>query len=118
MVEHSPVSQLTRSIQDRLFIGSLGLIFGSACAYLLVSWHGRPWSEERDWLIRFLALIRIEGLSTVLSGSLFGVVRAIWTPDWIERRLKQAFWHFLLLVFVVGLFGTAICFYMLFIGPA
>jgi hypothetical protein len=110
------VSQLTRSIQDRLFIGILGLIFAPACAYLLIFWHGRPWAEETDWFIRLLVLIRIEGISAVFSVALFGVIWAIWTPDWIERRLKKAFGHFLLLVFGVSLLGTAVCFYMLFIG--
>jgi hypothetical protein len=63
-----------------------------------------------------LALIRIEGISTVLAVALFGIIWAIWTPDWIEQKLKKAFGHFLLLVFGVSLLNTALCFYMLFAG--
>jgi hypothetical protein len=110
------VSQLTRSIQDRLFIGILSLIFAPACAYLLIFWRGRPWMDETDWVIRLLALIRVEGISAVFSVALFGIVWAVWTPDWIERRLKRAFWHFFLLVFAVSVLVTCICFYMLFAG--
>ena len=112
------MSQLTRSIQDRLFIGILGLIFAPACAYLLIFWSGRHWSEETDWFIRLLGLIRIEGISAVFSVSVFGVIWAIWTPDWIERRLRRAFSHFLLLVFFVSLLVTAVFLYMLFMDTA
>ena len=110
------MSQLTRSVQDCLFIGILGLIFAPASAYLLIFWHGRPWSEETDWFIRLLALIRIEGISAVFSVALFGLIWAIWTPDWIEQRLRKAFAHFLFLVFVVSLLVTGLCLVILFFG--
>jgi hypothetical protein len=112
------VSQLTRSLQDRLFIGILGVIFAPTCAYLLIFWHGRPWSEETDWLIRLLALIRIEGISAVFSVAVFGIVWAIWTPDWIERRLRNAFGHFLWIVFGGSLLVTGLCLYMLCAGTS
>ena len=112
------MSQLTRSNQDRLFIGSLGLLFAPFCGYALFFGYGRPWTEEADWVYRLLALIRIDGLSIVFSGSVLGIIWAIWTPDWIERRLKKAFFRFLLLMFIVGVLITLACFYMLFAGNA
>ena len=118
MLERLAMSQLTRSIQDRVFIGFLSLIFAPACGYFLIFWRGRPWTEETDWVIRLLSLIRIEGISAVFSVALFGIIWAIWTPDWIERRLRKAFGHFLLLVFVVSLLVTALCFYIFFAGTA
>ncbi len=111
-------SQLTRSVQDRVFVGILSAIFAPACAYLLIFWHGRLWTDETDWLIRILALIRIEGISTVFSVALFGIVWAVWTPDWIERRLRKAFSHFVVLVFGVSLLVTGLCILMLFAGPS
>jgi ABC-type spermidine/putrescine transport system permease subunit II len=110
------VSQLTRSIQDRLFVGLLGAVFAPACGYALFFVPVRPWHEETDWVYRLLALLRIEALSVVFSISMFGLIWAIWTPDWIEHRLKKAFRRFLLLVFITSVIVTAICFYMLFIG--
>lgn len=110
------MSQLTRSLQDRLFIGILGIIFAPPCAYILIFVHGRPWTEETDWLIRVLALIRIEVISAVFFIGLFGVIWAIWTPDWIERRLKKAVVHFLLLVFAVNVLVMGLCLFMFFVG--
>jgi hypothetical protein len=110
------VSQLTRSVQDRLFVGLLGLLFAPFCGYALFFGYGRPWTEEPDWVYRLLALIRIEGLGAVFSVAVFGIIWAIWTPDWIERRLKKAFARFLLLVFTVCVVVTLMCFYMLFAG--
>ena len=112
--ESITVSQLTRSLQDRLFIGLLSLLFGPACGYLLIFHRGRPWSEETDWAFRLMSLLRIEGLSVVFSVAAFGIVWAIWAPDWIERRLRKAFGHFILLVFLVSVLVTFACFYMLF----
>jgi hypothetical protein len=112
------MSQLTRSIQDRLFIGSLGLLFAPFCGYALFFGYGRPWTEETDWVYRLLALIRVEGLSVVFSGSVLGIIWAIWTPDWIERRFKKTVFRFLLLIFIVGLLCTLMCFYMLFAAKA
>jgi hypothetical protein len=110
------VSRLTRSIQDRIFIGLLGLVFAPVCGYFLFFVPIRPWHGETDWVFRALALLRIEGLSVVFSIASLGLVWAVWTPDWIERRLRKAVHRLLLLVFVVSVCVTAICFYMLVVG--
>jgi hypothetical protein len=111
------VSQLTRSIQDRVFVGLLGVVFAQVCGYLLFFVRVRPWTEETDWTYRILSLLRVEGLSIVFSIASLAVVWAIWTPDWIEQPLRKAFGRFLIFLFVVSLLLTAMCFYMLFSGP-
>jgi hypothetical protein len=112
------VSQLTRSIQDRLFVGILSAIFAPACGYTLLAVRSHPWAQEKDWFLRTFALLAVEGVSAVFFVAVFGLIWAIWTPDWIERRLKKAFLRFLLVVFAVGMFVTGICFYMAFFGAA
>jgi hypothetical protein len=104
------MSQLTRSLQDRVFVGALGLVFAPVCGYLLFFVHVRPWTEEIDWTYRILSLLHVEGLSIVFSVASLAVVWAIWTPDWIEQRLRKAFGHFLIFLFVVSLLITAMCF--------
>ena len=111
------MSQLTRSLQDRIFVGLLGAVFAPVCGYLLFFVHVRPWTEETDCAYRILSLLRIQGLSIVFSIASLAVVWAIWTPDWIEHRLRKAFGRFLIFLFVVSLLLTALCFYMLFAGP-
>ena len=74
--------------------------------------------RKTDWVFRLLSLLRVEGLSAVFAVAVLGIIWAIWTPDWIERRLKKAFVRFLLLVLVVDILVTAACFYMLFTGTA
>jgi hypothetical protein len=115
-IEYVPVSQLTRSIQDRLFVGLLGLLFAPPCGYALICLRGRPWTEETDWVYRLMSLLRLEGLGIVFSIASLGVVWAMWTPNWIEQRLRKAFARFLLFLFIVSAFVTAVCFYMLVAG--
>jgi hypothetical protein len=55
------VSQLTRSIQDRLFVGILSAIFAPACGYTLLAIRSRPWAQEKDWFLCTFALLAVEG---------------------------------------------------------
>ena len=110
------MSQLTRSLQDRLFVGVLSAVFAPATGYWLFAAHSRPLPQANDWFLRTFAFLSIEAVTAVFFVTVFGFIWAIWTPDWIERRLKSAVLKFLVVLSAVALFLTGISFYMLVSG--
>ena len=98
------MSGLTRSIQDRLFIGILSLVFGPFTGWLLYERTKAPGNlhPHDDWVLWCLYSVIAEGIAAVFLVSVFGLIWALFTPNWVEKLLRKAFSHFLLAVIGVG----------------
>jgi hypothetical protein len=97
------MSQLTRSIKDRLFVGLLSAVFVACFGFLLADRfekHDVPHdpAPASDWVWDVFSFLLSDLFLVVFVGSVFGVVWAIFTPDWLERLLKKVFLRFLLLI--------------------
>ena len=79
MLQTPYVSQLTRSLQDRLFVGILSAIFAPITGYWLATVQSRPLPDEKDWFLRTFVLLSIEAVTAVFFIALFGLIWAIWT---------------------------------------
>src|SRR5438477_5657652 len=108
------MGSLTRSITDRVFVGLLSLIFAPICAFFLYVRFtlGEPFQHE-DWVLRLLVLIVFEGIGAVFLISVLGLIWALWTPNWIERLLRQAFRHFVFVLFTFGIVISGIALFLL-----
>lgn len=98
------MSRLTRSITDRLFVGFFSAVFAPLAGLLLYAQltHSSPAAGE-DWLVHLFFFFVFECVTVIFLGSILGLVWAVWTPDWIERRLKHSVSHFVVMLCAVGI---------------
>ncbi len=106
------MSQLTRSITDRLFVGLLSALLLPVCAFFIYArlTRGNP-AQGADWTVGLLLFLVFECIGVVLLGSVLGIIWALWTPDWLERRLKHTVGHFVFLLCAFGFVLSAIVLY-------
>ena len=98
------MSGLTRSITDRLFVGLLSAAFAPLSGFILYARLTRPSpSTGQDWVVHLFFFCVFECITVIFIGSVLGIVWAIWTPDWIERRLRHSVRHFIVLLCAVGI---------------
>jgi hypothetical protein len=81
---------LTRSVTDRVFVGLMGAVFAPLSGFVLYAQLTRPEpTVPDDWFVRVFFFLIFEGVCVVFVGCVLGIIWAIWTPDWIERKLRH-----------------------------
>jgi hypothetical protein len=95
----------------------MGAAFAPASGYFLYSRYtnGDP-ARGQDWVLQVLAFLFFEIITVIFIGSLLGIAWALFTPAWIEQRLRREFIHFTLLISGVGFVVTGIIFWSWFFG--
>jgi hypothetical protein len=107
---------ITRSIQDRVFLGLMGLLFMGSTGYVLYVHHSTPRPDDLgigSWLL----IILIE--EVVITIFLLASCCFIWgvaAPRWIERLFEQAIYKFVLLLAVISLLLLGVMIYVFSVG--
>jgi hypothetical protein len=107
---------ITRSIQDRVFLGLLGLLLMLPTGYLLYFHHTTVWPHEMSlgtWL--FLIFID-EVVLTVFLLALCSFICGIAAPHWIERLFEKTIAKFVLLLGVISLLLVGVMIYVFSVG--
>jgi hypothetical protein len=89
---------LTRSITDRLFVGLLSAVFAPVFGFgVYVGLISPNRATGEDWLVRVFFFLAFECIGVLFLVCVLGIAWSIWTPNWIERTLKQSLRHFVAL---------------------
>src|SRR5436190_143354 len=98
------MSSLTRSITDRVFVGLLGAVFAPLSGFFLYVRYtrGNP-ADGLGGMAQLLVFLVLQFCGLVFLGSLFAMLWALFTPEWIEQRLRRDFRRFGRLVLFIAL---------------
>src|SRR5205085_11809017 len=75
---------ITRSIQDRVFLGLMGLVFMLPTGYVLYHHHSMPWPKDMSIGARLLVIFIDEVVLVVFLLALYSFIWGIAAPRWIE----------------------------------
>jgi hypothetical protein len=94
---------ITRSIQDRIFLGVMGLLFMLPTGYMLYNYHTKPHSESLSPGIKLLFIFVYEVIATIFVLALCAFIWGIAAPKWIERFFEKALSKFALMILLGAL---------------
>ena len=107
---------ITRSIQDRVFLGLMGLVFMLPTAYLLYLHHTEVWHRHMSVGSRLLLVFFDEVILTVFLLALCSFIWGIAAPRWIERFFEKTLGKFILMLALISLLLLGVMIYVLSVG--
>lgn len=107
---------ITRSIQDRVFLGLMGLLFMLPTGYVLYGYHTKPWPRDLSLGARLLLIFTDEVVLAVFLLALCSFIWGIAAPRWIERLFEQAISKFILLLALIALISLGVAVYIFSVG--
>jgi len=101
---------ITRSVQDRLFLGVMGLLFMLPTGYVLYHHHSMTWPPEMTLGVRLLVIFIDEIVLVVFLLALCSFIWGVAAPRWIERFFEKIISKFVLMLALISLllFGVMI----------
>src|SRR5579862_4442649 len=94
---------ITRSIQDRVFLGLMGLVFMLPTGYLLYHHYSMPWPKDMSIGTRLFFIFIDEVVFVVFVLALCSFIWGIAAPRWIERFFEKTIGKFILMLALISL---------------
>src|ERR1017187_7897718 len=107
---------ITRSIQDRVFLGLMGLLFMLPTGYLLYHHHTSVWPRDMTISARLLVIFIDEVVLAVFSLALCSFIWGIAAPRWIERFFEKTIGKFILMLALISLLLLGVMIYVFSVG--
>src|SRR5262245_35362568 len=107
---------ITRSIPDRVFLGSMGLVFMLLTGYLLYYHHTEVWHRDMSMGARSLLIFFDEVNLTVFLLALCSFIWGVAAPRWIERFFEKTIRKFLLMLGLISLLLFGVMIYVFSVG--
>ena len=108
--------KITRSIQDRVFLGLLGLVFMMPTGYVLYHHHAEVWPRDMSVGVRFLLIVIDEVVLTIFLLAFCSFVWGIAAPRWIERFFEKTIRKFILILALISLLLLGVVIYVFSVG--
>ena len=103
---------ITRGIQDRVFLGLMGLVFMLPTGYLLYLHHAEVWPRSMTLSARLLLIFFDEVILTVFLLALCSFIWGVAAPRWIERFFEKTIGKFILMLALISLLLLGIMIYV------
>ncbi len=107
---------ITRSVQDRAFLGLMGWLFMLACGYLLYHHHTAVWPRNLSVGARLFLIFADEVVLTVFLLALCSFIWGVAAPRWIERLLEKTIAKLLLMLAAISLLLLGVMVYVFSVG--
>ena len=107
---------ITRSTQDRVFLGLMGLVFMLPTGYLLYHHHTSVWPREMGIGGRLLLIFADEVVLTVFLLALCSFIWGIAAPRWVERFFEKTIGKFILMLALISLILLGLVLYVFSVG--
>jgi hypothetical protein len=107
---------ITRSIQDRIFLGVMGLLFMLPTGYVLYQHHKSAWPRDMSIGVRLLLIFIDEVVLTVFLLALCSFIWGIAAPRWIERFFEKTIGKFILMLALISLLLLGVVIYIFSVG--
>ena len=103
---------ITRSLQDRIFLGLMGLLFMLPTGYVLYHHHAVAWPRDMSLGARLFLIFADEVVLTVFLLALCSFIWGIAAPRWIERLFEKAISKFVLMLALISLLLLGVMIYV------
>lgn len=107
---------ITRSVQDRIFLGLMGLIFMLPTAYVLYSHHTKAWPRDMSLGARLFLIFADEVVLTVFLIALCSFIWGVAAPRWIERFFEKTIGKFILMLALISFLLVGVMIYVFSVG--
>lgn len=107
---------ITRSIQDRIFLGLMGLVFMLPTGYLLYMHHTEVWHRDMSTGAWLPLVFFDEVILTVFLLALCSFIWGVAAPRWIERFFEQTIGKFILMLTLISVLLLGIAIYIFSVG--
>ncbi len=108
---------ITRSIQDRVFLGLMGLVFMLPTGYVLYHHHHTSvWPRDMSIGVRLLVIFIDEVVLTVFLLALCSFIWGIAAPRWIERLFEKTIAKFILTLALISMLLLGVMIYVFSLG--
>jgi len=109
---------ITRSIQDRIFLGAMGLLFMLPTGYTLYKHYANNATLPPDTSLgtRLLMTFLIDLIFTVFVLSLCCFIWGVTAPQWVEKFFERAISKFILMLAIISFLLLGIMIYIFSVG--
>ena len=107
---------ITRSIQDRVFLGVMGFLFMLPTGYVLYGHHTKPLPRDLPLEGRLFLVITDELALTVFLLALCSFIWGVAAPQWLERWFEKAISKFMLMLALISLILLGLMVYVFSVG--
>ncbi|GEM_PF-2522061 len=107
---------ITRSIQDRVFLGLMGLLFMLLTGYLRYHHHTIVWPRDMNIGSRLFLIFADEVVLTVFLLALCSFIWGVAAPRWIERLFEKTISKFVLMIAAISLLLLGVMIYVFSVG--
>lgn len=107
---------ITRSIQDRVFLGLMGLVFMLPTGYVLYLHDAGGWRHDMSISSRLLLVFFDEVILTVFLLALCSFIWGVAAPRWIERFFEKTIGKFIVMLALISLLLLGVMIYVFSVG--
>ena len=107
---------ITRSIQDRIFLGVMGLLFMLPTGYVLYKHHTLTRPQDMSLGTRLLFIFMDEVVLTIFLLASCCFIWGVAAPRWIERFFDKAISKFILMLALISILLLGVAIYIFIIG--
>jgi len=104
---------ITRSIQDRVFLGLMGLVLMLPTGYVLYQHHHKVWAGDISNEARLFLIFIDEVVLTIFLLALCSFIWGVAAPRWIERFFEKTIGKFIVMLGLICLILLGILIYVI-----
>jgi len=107
---------ITHSVQDRVFLGVMGLLFMLPAGYVLYRHHSVTWPRDMSLGARLFLVFSDEVVLTIFLLALCSFIWCVAAPRWIERLFEKTISKFVLMLALISLLLLGVMIYVFSVG--
>ncbi|MGD1083325.1 MAG: hypothetical protein ABSA47_01085 [Verrucomicrobiota bacterium] len=107
---------ITRSIQDRVFLGVMGLLFMLPIGYVFYQHHTMTWPRDMSLGARLLAIFIDEVVLTVFLLASCCFIWGVAAPRWMERFFEKTIFNLILALALISILLLGVVIYIVSVG--